>query len=138
MKIELPNDLREEVQRVKAALIASQARARLAPFPSGHLAESAATLGKVMDFYLAAVERCYAETNAEFYRDWPLAMEAARNTPAYRAVLGMRITAHRKITEEATVGNIQQFCETFEKALGGLVNLNDAPPIKPTTPAPTK
>lgn len=128
MKIELPNDLRTEVKRVRAALLAIHAASRVTPLPSGHLTEAAATLGKVSDFYLAAVERCYAEATEQFYRDWPMAMEAGRRTPAYQYVLGLRIMAHKKRDEQATEGNVSLFIEYFDKALGGCVNLS-APPI---------
>ena len=127
MKIELSNDLRTEVKRVRAALLAIQTASLTAPLPSGHLAEPAATLGKILDFYFTAVERCYADANAEFYRDWPLAMEAGRKTPASLNVLGLRIMAHKKRDEQATAGNVNFFIEYFDKALAGCVNLSDTP-----------
>jgi hypothetical protein len=125
MKIKLPNELREEVERVRAGMNPNLPAQQVASLPDNYLATPADLLGKVLDFYLAACDRCYADLNEEFYRDWPLAMEAGRKTPAYQQVLMLRIMVYKKQKERATAGNIQLFYGLFEKALNGQINLND-------------
>jgi hypothetical protein len=132
MKIKLPNALRQAVQAANSELEPKLAfsQIQIAKLPADFLAKPAAVLGDVADFYLAAIERAFADATDEFYRDWPAALEIGRQTPAWRAASFPRIAARKKATEPVTPGALQFFIDQFNKALAGQVNLNDSLPPK--------